>query len=146
MTRPQKLTRPARPCSYPGCGALVFDGTSRCPAHSKVGQFRGMSKDRPRQTWADSPTGPSPYASAAWKRLRVAWLRAHPLCATCEKQGRLRAASEVDHVIPHCGSRLLFWDRSNLASICASCHSSKTSREVNARIAQRRRDKAQRDA
>jgi 5-methylcytosine-specific restriction protein A len=141
------LTRPARPCSYPGCGALVFDGTSRCPAHVykhafvKGKAFAGVTAPRTRR-WEDMPSGqgPTPYDSVQWKRARLAWLHANPLCAECQRKGMLRPATEVDHIRPHNGNRALFWDRNNWQSLDAACHSQKTIKEVNARIAQRKRD------
>ncbi|MGY6410502.1 MAG: HNH endonuclease [Alkalilacustris sp.] len=34
----------------------------------------------------------------------------------------------MDHATPHKGGRKLFWDRSNWAPMCASCHGRKTAR------------------
>ena len=51
------------------------------------------------------------------------------MCVECEKQGRIVAASEVDHKVPHKGNSFLFWDRDNWQGLCKSCHSRKTMRE-----------------
>lgn len=63
-----------------------------------------------------------------WARRRAAWLREHPLCAHCLQAGRVRAAAEVDHVVPlqHGGQD----DDSNLQSLCADCHAIKTAGEA----------------
>ena len=37
-------------------------------------------------------------------------LRRHPLCVECMKQGRYVKATDVDHIIPHRGDKILFWD------------------------------------
>ena len=37
-------------------------------------------------------------------------------------------ACVVDHLVPHRGDRLLFWDASNWQSLCESCHNRKTAR------------------
>ena len=50
------------------------------------------------------------YDTARWKRERAAYLRAHPLCVMCEQQGRTSLATVVDHIIPHKGDPVLFWD------------------------------------
>ena len=38
-------------------------------------------------------------------------------------------ASLVDHIEPHRDDQLLFWDRDNFQSLCASCHSLKSKYE-----------------
>ena len=64
------------------------------------------------------------YCTAAWRQLRLAQLRAEPLCRMCEALGQLVAASVADHVKPHRGDMTLFLDPENLQSLCARCHSS----------------------
>lgn len=36
-----------------------------------------------------------------WDRERLIFIRAHPLCVMCQEQGRVTAATVVDHIIPH---------------------------------------------
>lgn len=57
----------------------------------------------------------------AWKRARDRFIKAHPLCEECKKQGKLTPAEEVHHIIPlsQGGGN----DESNLMSLCKSCHS-----------------------
>lgn len=64
---------------------------------------------------------------ALWRKLRVMYLREHPLCVTCTLAGLTVAASEVDHIIPkrNGGSN----DTMNLQALCKSCHSKKTAKE-----------------
>jgi 5-methylcytosine-specific restriction protein A len=64
-----------------------------------------------------------------WRQLREWVLRRQPLCKECEKHGKVEPATEVDHHVPHRGDMKLFWDRTNLVGMCASCHSKKTARE-----------------
>ncbi len=47
----------------------------------------------------------------------------------CERRGKVKLATEVDHIIPHKGDMSLFWDPSNWQSLCHACHSRKTARE-----------------
>lgn len=41
----------------------------------------------------------------------------------------VRAATEVDHIIPHRGDQQLFWDTNNWQGLCKPCHSRKTAQE-----------------
>ena len=50
----------------------------------------------------------------------------HPLCAKCRENGKLTPATVVDHIIPHRGDPVLFWDRSNWQPLCKDCHDRKT--------------------
>jgi 5-methylcytosine-specific restriction protein A len=111
--------RPYRPCSHPGCSALLNGKASKCPAHlaqarSAVDAMRGNSSARGY--------------NGAWRAARAAFLRAHPLCecSECAKAGRLLASSVVDHVKPHKGDHGLFWDRSNWQALSKPCHDRKT--------------------
>ena len=62
------------------------------------------------------------YSSTRWLKLRSMQLKAAPLCAACDRIGRVTAAGVVDHVIPHRGDPALFWDAENLQSLCKPCH------------------------
>ncbi len=54
----------------------------------------------------------------------MAYLAEHPLCVMCEAAGIATAAGVVDHIIPHRGDRVLFWDRGNWQSLCTEHHDS----------------------
>lgn len=60
----------------------------------------------------------------AWQKASKAFLRERPLCAFCDREGRVTAATLVDHIEPHRGDMALFWDRSNWQPLCTPCHSS----------------------
>ena len=64
-----------------------------------------------------------------WRKARVLFLQANPLCAHCTRQGRTGAATDVDHVIPHKGDERLFWDETNWQPLCKAHHSTKTAKE-----------------
>ena len=51
-----------------------------------------------------------------------------PLCAECERQGRVTAATVVDHIVPHKGDKAMFWGSGNWQGLCAPCHNAKTAR------------------
>lgn len=64
-----------------------------------------------------------------WQQTRAGYLRKHPLCAHCARDGRVEPATDVDHIVPHRGDQALFWDRSNWQGLCHACHSRKTAAE-----------------
>jgi len=59
---------------------------------------------------------------AAWQKYRVGYLRSHPICKMCHDQGRLTAATVVDHIAPHEGDQAKFWDKTNHQALCKPCH------------------------
>ena len=56
----------------------------------------------------------------AWKRIRDRYAQEHPFCEMCFKEGRMTLMEEVHHIVPI--SRGGTHDRSNLMSLCRSCH------------------------
>lgn len=68
------------------------------------------------------------YSSPSWDRLREQHLRKQPFCIQCKSVILL----QVDHIKPHQGNPLLFYGESNLQTLCKSCHSRKTMKEINA--------------
>lgn len=109
---------PPRPCNFPGCRAVTH--AARCDVHTK--QVRAEVDGRRAKT-AERGYG------SKWRTARAVFLSAHPLCAECERNGFVTAATVVDHIVPHRGDDKLFWSRSNWQALCASCHSRKTAIE-----------------
>lgn len=99
-------------CLQPGCQTLVRSG--RCDEHQRE---RGRGASAEWHHW---------YADRRWRAARAIFLKQHPLCAECQDEGRIEAATVVDHVIPHKGDRRLFWDRTNWAACCKTHHDRKT--------------------
>lgn len=62
------------------------------------------------------------YKTPRWKRARVVFLRVNPLCKFCADIGDVTPATVVDHITPHRGSSVLFWDQSNWQPLCKRCH------------------------
>ncbi len=113
------------PCRYPGCAiALPTPGycdKHRGAAHRDYGRARrGFDTER------------GFYQSAAWRAVRAAFLREHPVCVRCEGRGRLVAAVVADHVLPLKDGGARF-DWTNLQALCVSCHNSKTAGETAGR-------------
>ena len=104
-----------RPCSYPGCPALVQHG--RCEQHAEA----------PRPVYNRDPERQRLY-DRKWQMRRRLQLSKYPWCADCLAQGRYTAATDVHHINPHRGDPTIFIT-SPLISLCHSCHSKVTNGE-----------------
>lgn len=62
------------------------------------------------------------YGTTRWYRLRWHQLQQQPLCTLCAQLGKLTEAVVVDHMTPHRGNQVLFFDPNNLQSLCKCCH------------------------
>lgn len=104
-------------CRKSGCKKLVTGGY--CEDHQGVdrqyNQERGSSSER----GYDRP----------WRVARARFLKRNPVCKHCDDAGLLMAATVVDHIIPHKGDMILFWNKTNWQPLCATCHSIKTVKE-----------------
>ena len=94
----------------------------RPPGCKSVAEVK-RALDRQRPSAARRGYGPR------WRRARAAYLARHPLCVPCQAAGRVVSATVVDHVVPHRGSAVLFWDEANWQGLCKPCHDAKTARE-----------------
>ena len=90
---------------------------------TRLGYAPGDERARDRQRNA-SQVWRSWYRSARWRRLRERILTRDLF--TCRMCGLLHAGkgtAVVDHVKPHRGDEVLFWQESNLQVLCKSpCH------------------------
>lgn len=118
-------------CSYPGCRRLVPIGKKFCAEHQeKDDEYKAKQeakRQQKRYEFRDSPTKRG--YSYRWSKVREAFLREHPLCVECLKQGRITPATDVDHIVPHRGDPELMWNPDNYQALCHSCHAKKTARE-----------------
>lgn len=101
-------------CSIPNCPSLATV-RGRCAAHATVHNREA----HPNRSF---------YASTAWQSARYQVLSAEPLCRICQTQGRITAATEVDHIRPISDGGSLT-DAWNLQPLCKQCHSRKTRAE-----------------
>jgi 5-methylcytosine-specific restriction protein A len=110
---------PAR-CSWPqGCPNRRARPTARyCATHESTAE---AEQEHHRGTPAQRGY------NYRWRQYALAYLREHPLCVACQRQGRATAATDVDHIRPAKGQRdPRFWDVANHQALCHSCHSRKT--------------------
>jgi len=77
----------AKPCSYPGCRALVRDGSSRCEAHKVI-------------SWSRAGPAPQRVRGRKLQEMRAALFRREPLCRACKALGLVTLATERDHIRP----------------------------------------------
>ncbi len=103
--------KPKRPCSYQGCPNLTYERF--CEEHKREENKRYEKYERPYD--AHKRYG------RAWKAVRDSYVREHPLCEVCFKNGLLIPAEHVHHIKPisEGGGN----NKSNLMSVCKSCHS-----------------------
>ena len=96
-----------RPCTHPGCGVLVRDGTGRCPKH-------------PKPAWAKKPTAAKRITGRKLQQLRKELFDREPLCRPCYQAGRVTVATMRDHIVAleEGGEDV----ESNVQPICAACH------------------------
>ena len=86
-----------------------------------------MTRDRQRGTAHER------MYTAEWRRERAIFLSQleHALCECPLHKGKLDAPAStvVDHIIPHRGDVVLFWDRKNWQGMAKPCHDRKTAKE-----------------
>lgn len=106
--------KPMKPCKHPGCPKLT-EGFY-CEEHENL--HRG-----------DRAGAATRGYNRKWQKARTRFLKAHPLCVECQKEGKYVRATVVDHIVPHRGDPVLFWDESNWQPLCKHHHDSKTMTE-----------------
>ena len=78
--------KPKSICNYPGCQSLTRD--RYCEKHKK--EMMKVQNDRTAKMY-----------TYQWRKASKEFLKKHPLCVHCEREGRLTPATEVDHIKPH---------------------------------------------
>ena len=105
---------PPRPCTHPGCGVLVRDGSGRCAKH-------------PKPTWTKKAQAPKRITGRRLQRLRAELFARDPLCADCRRQGRVTLATQRDHILAlEEGGQDV---EANVQGLCIACHDAKSEAE-----------------
>jgi 5-methylcytosine-specific restriction protein A len=60
--------------------------------------------------------------TAQWDKAAATFRQQHPLCLGCSAVGDVEAAQLVDHVVPHKGNAVVFWDRTLWQPACRFHH------------------------
>jgi 5-methylcytosine-specific restriction enzyme A len=103
-----------RPCTHPGCGVLVRDGTGRCAKH-------------PRADWKKKVDAPKRITGRRLQAMRARLFARQPLCEMCEARGLVKLATQRDH-------RLSLGEggtdtEDNEQALCDQCHEGKSLQE-----------------
>ena len=100
---------------------------------SRVDRITPRTSTMQPGTWRDpGQTAASRGYGHRWRKFRTAYLSAHPLCVMCEAEGKTEAATVVDHVTPHRGDMVLFW-QGPFQALCAAHHSRHKQRQEQGR-------------
>ena len=102
--------KPKHPCRHPGCPKLTENRF--CEEHTKEYNRNYEKYDR-------DPAVRRRYGRA-WKRIRDSYVKTHPFCEVCFEKGIITPVETVHHKKPLAEGGT--HDRSNLMSLCSSCH------------------------
>ena len=108
-----------RLCNYPGCQCFAIDGHNYCKSH--------YVEHKPFENASRSNEGL--YNTQTWRTLRKNHLAHNKECVMCGKSENLT----VDHIIDPRGNPDLFYNESNLQTLCKECHRLKTAQEIKER-------------
>lgn len=102
---------------------------SSCKEYSTNQGYCDKHQDKIRKKDRERGTSHQRGYDARWNKARIEHLDEHPLCVDCAKRDYITPATVVDHIVPHKGNDVLFWDQSNWQSLCKPCHDRKTASE-----------------
>jgi 5-methylcytosine-specific restriction protein A len=127
---------PMHQCNYSNCLQAVPSGQRYCPVHKKLQAEKWQSARKEAIAKAETKRGTARERgyTTQWDKARAAYLREHPLCASCTTKGKTVTATVVDHIIPHQGDHAQFWDAANWQPLCRRCHTIKTRQEIRQKI------------
>jgi 5-methylcytosine-specific restriction protein A len=66
---------------------------------------------------------------------RARWFSAHPLCVECERNGKVRLATQLDHIVALTNGGTDFDQPGNRQGLCDDCHEVKSARDKGQRSA-----------
>ena len=103
--------KPKKPCAYPGCPNLT--DKKYCKEHERLENKRYDQYQR-------DPAHKKRYGRT-WQKIRARYVKQHPFCEMCLKEGKIVPVEQVHHKIPLAEGGTHNMD--NLISLCQSCHS-----------------------
>lgn len=103
--------KPKRPCSFPNCPKLT--DARFCEEHLK-------EENKRYEKYGRNYKSHKRYGRA-WKRIRDSFVKTHPFCEMCFKEGLMVKVEQVHHILPLAEGGT--HDINNLISLCQSCHS-----------------------
>lgn len=107
------------PCRNRKCPELTTEGYCAACKKQNNKQYEKTERDKEAKAF---------YNTQAWRKLSTDIRKKEPLCRECKKEGRVKPATMVDHIIPISkgGAKL---DRNNCQPLCWSHHSKKSAQE-----------------
>ncbi|MBZ5203209.1 HNH endonuclease [Planomicrobium chinense] len=110
------MAAPQRKCFHPSCRNFIAFTRTYCEKHEPNKEYN-QARRRYDNTYIKF------YKTRAWLKLRrIALMRDDFMCKTCERNGIIKEAQLVHHLI----EVKTDWDKrlelENLESICESCH------------------------
>ena len=102
--------KPKRPCAYPNCPKLS-DGLY-CEEHKKIVNQKYEKYGRKYKK--------NERYGSAWQKVRARYIKLHPFCELCFKEGYVGHADIVHHIKPLAEGGTN--DESNLMSVCFHHH------------------------
>ena len=110
--------RPNKVCGVKACKEI--SRSMYCEEHKDYGAERKALFDKSR------PNSNQRGYNWSWRKASKNYLADHPLCVDCRAAGHTVLAEVVDHIKPHRGDKVLFWDVNNWQGLCYSHHNIKT--------------------
>jgi 5-methylcytosine-specific restriction endonuclease McrA len=94
------------------------------PARPRIFHAPGLPSRREANADRDARRGSARARGydAEFDRASIAFKREHPLCLGCGAVGRISATEVTDHVVPHKGDMVIFWDRTKWQPACRWHH------------------------
>lgn len=108
---------PKLPCKQPGCGTLSV-GSHWCDEHRPTRARYSNREHRPNSHQRGYDYD--------WRVFRDAYLKANPLCVDCLTTNRPEPATELHHIVKLRDAPERKLDRSNVMSLCGTCHKRRT--------------------
>ncbi|MBK1816521.1 HNH endonuclease [Luteolibacter yonseiensis] len=116
-----------RPCSKPGCNALIDAPARHCEAHEAAAPKRGEAYQQHRRTDPLQRMVDGIRNSSRWQKVRSLKVAASPLCedpfGDHERKRSTATAQQVHHIAGLRERPDLAFTMSNLMSVCTACHS-----------------------
>lgn len=91
--------------------------------------------DQPAHNWAHKTNRHERGYDSHWYAIAAHHKRTHPLCAACQRLGRVSPVAVTDHIVAQAFGGLTRAD--NLQSLCSDCNTRKTALE--SQLARKRR-------
>jgi len=101
----------------------------QCKAHSVKGSRYCETHTQSKAPTIERQAFNAQYKTAAWAAIRARQLSGFPLCAACLIDGRITAASHVDHVFAWQTIGAQAFTRNLFQSLCPECHGVKSGLE-----------------